>query len=231
MLKLLKLRMSSSSKNAISSLLAFTSSTICGLISIPLAVTYLSKEEIGLWSLTSVIVSYLLWLDLGIGNAVGRKIAAAVTAEDTEEINRWWTLSVSTLGVLGVLMFLLSLALSVFLPQLFGIQTSHGQTASQLFMGVATVSALGMPIRVYPGMLLAQDRFHWVSIGQTVSSWVQISLFFILLHSGYGVQSYLLAYVASQFAGWSVFVWQVHSCERRIRMDLSGLQWEKQKIS
>ena len=53
-----------------------------------------------------------------------------------------------------------------------------------LFFGMAAMSAIGMPVRAYPGILLAQERFYWVSIGQGVMPWVQLVVFTALLHGG-----------------------------------------------
>jgi O-antigen/teichoic acid export membrane protein len=215
---------SSSAKNAATSLIAFTSSALCGLISIPVAVAYLSKEQIGLWSIVTVVITYLLWLDLGIGNATGRKIAPAIANHDSAEISRWWTLSISVLALLATCMVGLSYALSFLLPSLLAIPAAQSKDAVTLFLGVACVSALGMPLRAYPGILLAQNRFHWVSISQALSSWIQFPVFWYLLHQGFGIQSYFFAFLISSLSGWALFVWQVHRGLPDLRLDFSGFQ-------
>jgi O-antigen/teichoic acid export membrane protein len=215
---------SSSKKNAAASLLAFTSSALSGLVSIPVAVAYLDKEQIGLWSLITVVVTYLLWLDLGIGNATGRKIAPAIAQHDQRETNRWWTLSMTVLTLLAALMLGLSLGLSVFLTELLAIPAAQSKDAVTLFLGVACVSALGMPLRAYPGILLAQNRFHWVSISQALTSWIQFPVFWYLLHQGFGIQSYFFAFLISSLAGWALFVWKVHRGLPDLRLDFSGIQ-------
>ena len=218
---------SSSAKNAAASLIAFASSALSGLVSIPVAVAYLDKKQIGLWSLVTVVVTYLNWLDLGIGNATGRKIAPAIANHDSREINRWWTRSVAALTLLAVTMLAFSFALSVFLTGLLAIPTAHSKDAVTLFLGVAGVSALGMPLRAYPGILLAQNHFHWVSISQTLSSWIQFPVFWWLLHHGFAIQSYFFAFLISSLAGWALFVWKVHRGLPDLRLDFSGLQWQR----
>ena len=99
MFSLQRLKRSRALHNLSSSYLAFVSSSSCALFSIPVAVHHLSKDEIGLWSIVQVVVGYLVWLDLGIGQATGRKIADAFAHDDRSEINRWWTLSVGILAI------------------------------------------------------------------------------------------------------------------------------------
>jgi O-antigen/teichoic acid export membrane protein len=218
---------SSSAKNAATSLIAFTSSALCGLISIPVAVAYLSKEQIGLWSIVTVVITYLLWLDLGIGNATGRKIAPAIANHDSAEISRWWTLSISVLALLAACMLGLSYALSFLLPSLLAIPDTHSKDAVTLFLGVACVSAAGMPLRAYPGILLAQDRFHWVSISQTLSSWIQFPVFWLLLHHGFGIHSYFYAFFLSNLSGWILFAWKVHRSLPNLRLDFTALNRQR----
>jgi O-antigen/teichoic acid export membrane protein len=204
-----QLRHSRAARNAGASYLAFASTSICGLVSIPIAVDYLTKVEMGLWSIIYVIVGYLLWLDCGVGNATGRKIADAVAEHNQTEINRWWTLSIGVLCLLGLLMILVALGISPFL-------------SLWLFLASAIVSALGMPFRAYPGLLIAQERFHWVPLVQAFIPWIQLGIFWYLLHKGYGVRSYVPALMISQVCGWAIFVWQAHRRDFHVKLDFSG---------
>lgn len=218
---------SSSAKNATASLVAFASSSLSGLVSIPVAVAYLGKDQIGLWTLVTALVSYLLWLDLGIGNATGRKIAPAIANHDSCEINRWWTLSVTALALLGAAMLALSFGMSFILTTLLAVPVQQSKDAVSLFLGVASVTAAGMALRAYPGILLAMNRFHWVSISQALSSWIQFPLFWWLLHNGHGIRSYFLAFLTSSLCGWALFVWKVHRGLPNLRLDFSGLQSQR----
>ena len=214
---------SRAARNAAASYFAFISSSICGLVSIPVAVHFLSKEEIGLWAVVNTFVSYLLWLDMGIGDATGRKMADAIAAEDAKEVNRWWTTSLAVLAVQGALMFVVASAVTPWIGRVLQIDRSLASDARFLFLTAAAVAAVGMPMRAYPGILLAQERFHWVPLVQGFMPWIQLLLFAIQLRNGFGVRSYAAAVTGSWVVGWGVFFVQAHRGRQRFALDASGL--------
>lgn len=214
--------------NASASYLSFASASIGGLITIPIAVSYLSKAQMGLWSIVFTIVTYLLWLDLGIGNATGRKIASAILEKNQIEINRWWTLSMGVLLIMGIMVFLVALGISPFLRYLLDIPSDLAADAIWLFLGMAAVSAIGMPVRAYPGLLIAQEQFHWVPLVQALLPWLQLGPFWYLLHQGFGIRSYLPAIAFAQLCGWTIFVWKVHSKDLHVCVDFGG--WTKTRF-
>lgn len=210
-------------RNASASYVAFVSTTLYALVSIPIAVKYLSQDDIGLWLIVNGIVGYLLWMDAGIGDATGRKIADAFAKGDQEEINRWWSASIGVLVTLGVITALAALALAQFLPDWLEIENAKRADAIWLFAGGGLMAALGTPMRAYPGILLAQHRFHWVSIVQAIIPWVQLLAFYILVRLGYGVRSYLPSLAISQAAGWGIWLVVVHGGNVRFRFAREGL--------
>lgn len=227
-----RLLSSKSGKNAAASYLAFFSSAACALLSMAVAVRYLGKAEIGLWTLVSQIVACLIWMDLGIGDGLGRKIAPAIARGDREEASGWWTLSIGVLLFQGLLLFGLAAGVVPLLTGWLQIGSEIRGLASGLFLGAALVTALNLPSRIYPGILLAQERYHWVPLVQSVIPWIQVAVFWLLLREGHGIHSYLWSVAASQFSGFAAFLVLVHgreswsfnrSCFRRGRVrDLLG---------
>jgi O-antigen/teichoic acid export membrane protein len=224
MFNLKRLTQSRAARNAGSSYFAFVSTSISGLVSIPIAVKYLDKPQIGLWSIVYMLVGYLLWMDLGVGDATGRKMADAIAKEDPVEINRWWTSSMVVLGIQGVLMMALAVGLSPFLVGFLRVQGSLATDALWLFLGAAVVAALSMPVRAYPGILLAQERFHWVPLVQGIIPWIQLGCFTLFLHLGHGIRSYVWAISISQSTSWLIFIYQVHRGKERFSWDMAGLE-------
>jgi O-antigen/teichoic acid export membrane protein len=193
-----RLRNSKAGRNFGASIFAFFSRMAFGLLSIPIAVYYLTKEELGLWAAVTTMVGYLMWMDMGVGNATGRKITDAVVAKDPVQINIWWTATQMSLWALGGLTMIIGLGLTPAFTLLFKVPPSLTNDAWVLFIGTILCSAVNFPLRGVPGLLTAQERFHWVPIVQGVAPWIQLVVFFLMLRAGHGLNAYIYGTAAAQ---------------------------------
>jgi O-antigen/teichoic acid export membrane protein len=222
-----RLRESKAARNAAASYLAFISTTVTGLISIPLAVHFLTKEEMGLWAVISVSAGYLNFMELGLGHATGRKMADGIVAKDKFEIDRWWTLSRIVLAVQGILIVLIGLA---FTP-LFMSQMAAGfpdqRQAAFLVVTMVVIQGIKLPFLGVEGILIAQERFHWIPLRQSLIFWAQLAAFAAGLFSGFGLYSMLWAEVATLIVAWSLNWALLARSEPRLGWDTSGLQWAR----
>jgi O-antigen/teichoic acid export membrane protein len=223
MLSLRRLRHSKAGRNFGASILAFVSSSAFGLLSIPVAVHYMSKEELGLWAAVNTVVAYLMWMDLGVGSATGRKIADAVVAEDPKQINVWWTATQMALWSLGGITFLIGICITPAFPYLFNVPAHLSQDAWILLLGTLLCSAVNFPLRGVPGLLTAQERFHWVPICQSVAPWIQLGVFFFMLRAGYGLQSYVFGAAAAQIFSFIYYRVLISTSKIRPRYDREGI--------
>jgi O-antigen/teichoic acid export membrane protein len=194
-----RIRKSKSARNAGASFFAFFSTALAGLLSIPVAVRYFRAEEIGLWTAVNMVIAYLLWVDLGIGVAAGRKIAPAVAARDQRELDEWWSTIQIGLWVLGGLVALLGIACIPLVLNLLRIPPDLHSDAWLLLVGSSIIAALNFPLRAIPGLLTAQERFHWVPICQAIMPWLQLGGFWLMASLGKGLSSYLWGTFLSQF--------------------------------
>ncbi len=223
MLSLKRLKHSKAGRNFGASIFAFVSTSAFGLLSIPVAVHYLSKEEIGLWASVNAMVAYLMMMDLGVGNSTGRKIADAVVARDPEQINIWWTATQLSLWILGGLTVLIGFCILPFFTFLFDVPGHLTHDAWILFIGVILCVAVNFPLRGVPGLLTAQERFHWVPICQGIAPWMQLSVFFLMLRAGYGLKAYIYGTASSQLFSLIFYRVLVATSTIRPRYDRRGV--------
>lgn len=227
MISFKRLKQSRAARNAAASYFAFFSISISAFISIPLAVHYLNKVEIGLWMIVNQIVQYLLWMDLGIGNATGRKMADGVARHDQEEINQWWTVTRVALVVQGIMLILLGLALVPFVLQFFKIPPEFSQDARLLLGGAILVAGLSLPLRGIDGLMTAQERFHWIPLGQGFLPWLNLAVFATLLQLGLGINAYIFAMASTQLATWLYYSILVRTGPMVPGWSREGLTWNR----
>jgi O-antigen/teichoic acid export membrane protein len=222
-----RLRSSPVARNSGASYFAFVSTSLSGLLSIPVAVAYLGKEQIGLWAAVSAMVAYLLWMDLGMGNAAGRLLAPAITARDRAEINHWWSVIQVSLLILGIVVMALALASVPLFMRVFEVPAHLRHDAWILLMGTAVIAGINFPLRAIPGFLTAENRFHWVPICQGLLPWIQLGGFYLMLRMGHGLSSYVWGTAASQFFVLVFYRFLIHKSELRPRISLRGISMER----
>lgn len=218
-----RLKRSRVARNAAASYFAFFSAAACGLLSIPVAVAYLDKEQIGLWAVVNSILSYLIWMDLGVGTATGRKMADAISTRDKEEIDKWWTTTICALTLQGIILGLVGLACIPVFITVFNINSTMRSQGVELIVGAVLLTALTMPLRGVPGLLTAQQRFHWIPLSQGVTPWLQLVVFSLMLHGGWGIRSYLFSMATAQLCTWIYFLILIRTSEQVPRWNREGL--------
>jgi O-antigen/teichoic acid export membrane protein len=224
-----KLKRSRVARNAAASYFAFFSTAICGFLSIPVAVAYLSKEQIGLWAVVNSIVTYLIWMDLGVGSATGRKMADAVAAKEQEEIDKWWTATRAALVLQGLIMIAIGLLGMPLFIGFFQIPDAMLGDARVILAGSILIAGFSLPLRGVPGLMTAQERFHWIPLGQGVTPWVQLIVFLLMLRGGWGIKSYVASMAATHLVTWAYYYALIRSSEQKPGWNRLGLETSRFK--
>lgn len=219
-----RLSRSPASRTAAASYLAFASTALWGLVTIPVAVAFLDPLELGLWTVVNAFLHYLVWMDLGVGAATGRLIADAVAARDQTEINRWWTATRAVLITQGAIIIVLGLAISPLIIRFLSVPNELLADTRWLLIGGFLITGLSLPMRGTPGLLTAQNRFFWVPLIQVFSPWINFFVFFHLLREGQGLKSYIWAMAVGQAVTWIAYSCLIRTGPDRPRADFSGLQ-------
>lgn len=218
-----RLKKSPASRTAAASYLAFASTAIWGLVTIPIAVAYLQPEELGLWTVVNAFIGYLVWMDFGVGSATGRMMADAVATRNQSEINRWWTATRVVLVVQGLFITIIGLFFIPLILHFLNIPSNLREDAIWLLGGGILITGLSLPMRGATGLLTAQNRFYWVPLLQSFLLWVNLAIFYILLREGLGLKAYIWAMAVSQACTWIAYSTLIIIGPDRPRVDLSGI--------
>ena len=102
---------------------------LSGMIYVPFLLRSLGQAEYGIYSLTTTISSYLLLLDLGIGNALVRYMAKYRVNKEDENQSKFYGLSI----IFYTAIFLIAIIVGVILCLIFPSAFSKGLTVCLLY--------------------------------------------------------------------------------------------------
>jgi O-antigen/teichoic acid export membrane protein len=125
----------------------------------------LGQELLGVWDFAWSIVSYFNLVELGIGGSVNRYVARFRMAGDVNGLNRTVSSASFLLSIAGTLVFVMTIAVSLLLPQLFGTKLGENIHEAQwviLFLGadIGIQIALG----AFGGVLMGCHRWKLLNL-------------------------------------------------------------------
>lgn len=172
------------------------------VVSVPLALHYLPKEEFALWALTVQIGGYLMLLDLGMSVSVSRFLADHKDSIQNGEYGRilrtgFWVFTVQAIGLA-----IFGCGLALLLPGWLEIPHSLRGKFQVLTMGQSLILSLGLALRIKTTPLWAHQRTditHWAAAANLLTSLGVMGLGFAF---GWGVYSFLAGSLVGSFWTW-----------------------------
>jgi O-antigen/teichoic acid export membrane protein len=168
--------------------------------SVPLALHYLSKQEIGLWGVVTQIAGYLTLVDLGMAGSISRIL---IDHKDNPADGTYGdVIKTGTLVLLvqGVIIIFLGVCVSIFLPDLFGVALVHRRPFQILVAGHCAILGAFFVGRLSNHLLLAHQRFDAWNYAQIVGLFANFALMWVGLASGWGLYSLLAGSAAATLA-------------------------------
>lgn len=160
------------------------------LVAIPLALRFLDEERFGLWSFVSQSLGYLLLLDFGVSNSLGRLLADPIHKGDERECSGWFNLVLAVLLIQAALILGVGVLLADPILRWFEIPAPLLPEARQLWLMMLVLNGLTFPLRLFPGVLVAQNRSYWVFAGSTIGAWCGLLAFYAFLKLGWSSLAY-----------------------------------------
>lgn len=166
---------------------------IYSLASVPLALSYLSVGEFGLWAVVMQVSNFLLLLDAGFSSGAGRLLIDVKDNRPNLQYGRLFlaTLAILLVATLGVIAVGITLA-----PKLVSwmkIPAELCNTATSLMASQIVISACTVPSRMVGGCLTAYGRIDLLNSTFTVSMLASLAAMWLSLHQGAGAYSLLWA--------------------------------------
>lgn len=197
------------------------------LLSIPLALAYLDKEQFGLWALAAQINGYLSLIELGMANAILRLVA-----DHKDDVNGGsYGSHILTSGLVfisqGALIACIGFSFSWLAPSIFSIPEELANDFRYLLILLSAISGLAVASRAIASPLWAFQRLDIINIGFTGGTLASLAALWFGLNQGWGVESYPLSQLPAGIGAPLFYFW---ICKRSGYFPKKG-HWEKPKWS
>jgi O-antigen/teichoic acid export membrane protein len=163
------------------------------VLSIPLALRYLGKEEFGLWALAQQIAGYLLLIDFGLSTAVSRLLANHKNDVNDGPYGALLVTGAFVFSLQGIFLFASGGVFALFAPTLFQIPTPLAADFRNLIIILAALSGVTVALRSITAPLWAFQRLD-VSYGiGIISLLLGLTSLWLAFQFGFGIYSFALA--------------------------------------
>ncbi len=166
------------------------------LVSIPLALSYLSNEEFGLWALALQITGYLGLIELGMSGAVGRFLADHKDDVDSDAYATHFATGNCVFITQALLVVAIGMVFAFFAPALLSISLALAAEFTFLLRILCVIAGLSIASRCLSAPLWGFQRMDVVNVAATVGLILQFFVMWLGFHLGYGVRSFAVAAAA-----------------------------------
>lgn len=164
----------------------FFVNAIVGILLMPFIIHSLGDKMYGLWIFVGSFLGFYGLMDFGLHSAVQRYISRAAGKQDHDEINKVINTSLFIFLMIGIIALIASFGIAYIVPQ-FIKKIEDIDTFRKVILILGFNCALGFPLRVFSGVLLAHIRFDLRTFVELIKIILRTVLIVIFLKRGHGI--------------------------------------------
>ena len=176
---------------------------VYSLVSISLALDYISADQFGLWQVATAVTGYLLLLDFGMTGSVARIL---IDHKDHPEKGAYGSaikIGAVVFLIQGGLIAVVGTTLSFWLPHWLNVPPQFQHALFILIAGQCLLQGLFFVTRIFWNMAHAHQRFDLYNYSQIGMLIVNFASLWIALQAGLGIYSILAASAAGSVFAFS----------------------------
>jgi O-antigen/teichoic acid export membrane protein len=172
-------------RNALGVYAVYAAAIASGLVVTPIVVHSIGKEAFGVWSFIGAVTIYLSILDFGVGPAIVRFGAEARGRGAVEDLNAVASTGLAMYAFIALVTLPLGIALAAIVPWAGHVPHHLAWDARVATFLVVLSLALRFPLGLFNNLLVAQQRWDVVNLGNFVGTVLYAVLVAVLLpHTG-----------------------------------------------
>lgn len=204
----------------------FFAGAVIGLILMPFIIRSLGDKMYGLWIFVGSFIGYYGLMDFGLNSAVQRYISRSVGKKDYHEANKVVNTSLMIFSLIGIFALLISLVVAFLVPLLVKNVTEVSLFRKVVFI-LGINFALGLPLRVFSGVLYAHVRYDLNAIIELVKLTLRTILIIIFLKQGYGIVALAMITFTLDISGYLTKYFLVRYMYKLIKLSRDYIAKEK----
>lgn len=177
----------------VSSYAVLIATALYSILSIPIALRYLSTAEFGLWAVGMQIAAYLAFVDVGMSPSVTRLLVDHKDDRANGAYGGMILTGVLVSGIQGALILIAGAVVGLWGSSAFGVPLSLQGEFTGLMAGLGALTAATFFSRVFGQLLHAHQRSDLTNYFQIASLLVNLAAMWLAFEFGAGVFSLLIA--------------------------------------
>ena len=187
-----------------SSWLATLATVLYSLLSVPIALRYLTTEEFGLFVLLLQVAAYFALVEIGMASATSRILIDYKDRPNDGEYGATILTGFCVFAVQALVVLTVGLVAAPWIVATIGVPAHFNEVATFLLRWLAFTSALTLASRVYGSLLYANKRIDLINVLVGGNVLFGLAVLTIILSTGGGLAGLVWLFLSQ--AGFSIIL-------------------------
>ncbi len=194
------------------------------LISYPVYLQFLGYEKLGVWMVLSTVLTFMQMSNLGMGPAITKLVAEEYGGKNVQGIMSYAKTGLLTVSATGIIALTVLILLKKPIIGIFKLGPENAALALSLlpFVGILTVYAF--LVQILTATLTGLGRIDQVNYRDSACRAVSLGVAVVLLISGQGIASLLIASAASSVV---MHISSIILIRKIINLQILKLSWDQ----
>lgn len=196
-----------------SSWLATLATVLYSLLSVPIALRYLTTEEFGLFVLLIQIATYFTLIEIGMSAATARILVDHKDRRDGGTYGSIILTGLLVFAIQGFIILAVGILAAPWIISVVGVPSALAETATLLLQWLAFTSALTLAFRIYGSVLYANKRLDLIHAFTGANMIFGLALLVTILAAGAGLLGLRWLFLAQAAIAILLTIWACHKLE------------------
>ena len=174
-------------RNITSNWIGFAFNAVATLVLTPIVLRHLGAAGYGIWILSSSVIGYYGFLDLGFRAGVTQYLTRYLASGDSERASECMSSAVAALGAMGVFLMLLSIGAAWLVPHIFHLPPELLRDAFWCVLIVGISAGLQFALSPFTSIFAATQRFDLANLIGIVTRLLTVAGVVLALRAGHGL--------------------------------------------